>query len=42
MTYKYQDGWTFAQFMYSNFGCSYTREQEQKANAAYIRLLFKK
>lgn len=37
-TQKYIPGMSFDQFLYANYGFSYTKEQSSKAFADYIRL----
>jgi len=39
---KFSKDMTFAQFLYANYGFSYTREQEREANAIYLKLLLVK
>lgn len=39
---KFSKEMTFAQFLYANYGFSYTMEQEREANAKYLRLMYPK
>ena len=39
---KFSKGMTFAQFLYSNYGFSYTKEQEREAYAKYLKLTLQK
>ena len=36
--WKYSDGMTFGQFLYANYGFSYTRDQIRKAMGDYTKL----
>jgi hypothetical protein len=38
-TFKYNPGMTFGQFLYANYGFSYTQEQANKAMSYYINLV---
>lgn len=38
MAQKFHKDMTFAQFLYANYGFSYTREQARTASAEYLKL----